>query len=85
LRAYQLYIKERDAWVWVGTIDAPTHAEAFRFALLCLEPGDEDKPIRLEQDMEGDYRKPLEQGAQPRPEAVSQKAKRRADAPKVRV
>lgn len=85
MRAYQLYIKEKDAWVWVGTIDAPTHAEAFRFALLCLEPGDEDKAIRLEQDMAGDYRKPLEQGAQPRLEAGAGKVKRGAEAAKVRV
>lgn len=59
MRAYQLYLKEDNAWVWVGTIDAATHAEAFRLALLSLGPGDEDRPIRVEQDTEGAYRKPV--------------------------
>ena len=56
MRTYQLYLKEDKAWVWVGTIDAPTHAEAFRLALLSLRPGDEDLAIRLEQDTSGDYK-----------------------------
>lgn len=66
MRAYQFYVKRNHNWTWVGTIDAATHADAFRQALLCLGPGDEDRPIRLEQDTEGAYRKAFEAGeAQP--------------------
>ncbi|HEY2586360.1 MAG TPA: hypothetical protein VGI81_11405 [Tepidisphaeraceae bacterium] len=58
MRTYQLYRRKENAWDWVGTLDAPTHADAFRAALLCLAPGDERRPIRIEQDTEGAYRKP---------------------------
>ena len=57
MRAYQFYVKRNHDWTWVGTIDAATHADAFRQALLCLRAGDEDRPIRLEEDTEGAYRK----------------------------
>jgi hypothetical protein len=58
VRAYQLYLRNEKSWDWIGTIDADTHADAFRTALLCLGPGDDQRPIRLEQDIEGAYRKP---------------------------
>lgn len=60
MRAYQLYLRGDASWDWIGTIDADTHADAFRAALLRLAPGDEQRPIRLEQDVEGAYRKPFE-------------------------
>ena len=66
MRTYQLYLRDQKAWDWVGTIDAPTHAEAFRTALLSLGPGDEKRPILIQQDIEGAYRKPLKpHGCQP--------------------
>lgn len=61
MRAYQLYLKGDRAWDWIGTIDADTHADAFQAALQCLGPGDDQRPIRLEQDIEGAYRKPFEE------------------------
>ncbi|HEY2588719.1 MAG TPA: hypothetical protein VGI81_23455 [Tepidisphaeraceae bacterium] len=58
MRAYQLHVKVEGAWAWVCTIDAPTHADAFRQALLCIGGDNQDRPIRLEQDTEGAFRKP---------------------------
>lgn len=63
MRAYQLYVKVDRAWSWVCTLDAPTHAEAFRQALLCLRGDDHERPIRLEQDIEGAFRKPCNHGS----------------------
>lgn len=60
MRAYQLYLKGEASWDWIGTIDANSHADAFQAVLQRLGPGDEQRPIRLEQDVEGAYRKPLE-------------------------
>lgn len=60
MRTYQLYLKDERAWDWVGTIDAPTHADAFREALLSLRPGDDTRPIRIEEDTERAYRKTLQ-------------------------
>ena len=58
--SYQLYLKTPgNSWDWIGTFDAATHADAFRTALLSLSPGDESRPIRVEQDIDGAYRKPL--------------------------
>jgi hypothetical protein len=59
VRRYQLYIRKEDAWEWIGTIDAATHADAFQLALQCLGPGDNDRPIRIEEDTERTYRKPV--------------------------
>jgi hypothetical protein len=60
--SYQLYLKTQgNSWDWIGTFDAATHADAFRMALLSLGPGDERRPIRVEQDIDGAYRKPLRQ------------------------
>lgn len=59
VRAYQLYVMREKSWDWIGTIDANSHAEAFQAALLSLGPDDENLPIRLEQDVEGAYRKPV--------------------------
>lgn len=58
MNVYQLYIKTGEQWEWLCTIDAATHAEAFHRAVLCLGQAHYDKPIRLEQDLEGVYRKP---------------------------
>jgi len=58
MNSYQLHIKVERAWVWICTIDAPTHAEAFRHVLICLRPDEHAHPIRLEQDTENAYRKP---------------------------
>lgn len=58
MRAYQLHVKVEGAWEWVCTIDAPTHAEAFRQALICIGRANQERPIRLEQDTEGAFRKP---------------------------
>ncbi|HEY2586960.1 MAG TPA: hypothetical protein VGI81_14540 [Tepidisphaeraceae bacterium] len=59
MRAYQLHVKVDGAWSWICTIDAPTHAEAFQRALLCLSPSELERPIRVEEDVEGAYRKPI--------------------------
>lgn len=64
-RAYQLHVKVDGGWSWVGTIEAPTHADAFRQALLALGPADKERPIRFEQDLEGAYRKPCKPHARP--------------------
>ena len=61
MRAYQLHVKVDGGWSWIGTLDAETHADAFRQALLALGHGDADRPIRFEQDTEGSYRKPCPQ------------------------
>lgn len=58
MRTYQLYIRLENAWTWVCTIDAATHAEAFDMALPCLPSRDSDSPIRIEEDTEGAFRKP---------------------------
>jgi hypothetical protein len=49
-KLYQLYVKITGKWEWVCTIEADSHAEAFRSAMQCLDPRLYDKPIRLEQD-----------------------------------
>lgn len=58
VRSYQLYIRVEGAWQWSCTLDAETHADAFRRVLLCLGRDDEHRPIRLEEDLDGSYRKP---------------------------
>ncbi|HEY2587027.1 MAG TPA: hypothetical protein VGI81_14875 [Tepidisphaeraceae bacterium] len=64
MRAYQLHVKVDGGWSWICTIDAATHAEALHRALRCLSPGEIERPIRVEQDTEGVYRKPC---CEPRP------------------
>ena len=59
MRCYQLHVKIDGAWSWVCTIDASAHEEAYRIALRCLGPADQERPIRIEQDTEGAYRKPF--------------------------
>lgn len=78
MRTYQLYLKDENAWVWVGTLEAATHADAFRSALLCLGSGDDQRPIRIEQDTEGAYHKPIG----PRPAARSDAPGSRAEMPR---
>ena len=59
METYQLHVRVEGAWAWVCTIDADTHADAFRFALLCLNrEGGSDRPIRFETDTDGAFRKP---------------------------
>jgi hypothetical protein len=53
MKAYQLYVKIAGEWELVCTIDAETHPEAFRKAMLCLESQHYDRPIKLEQDEPG--------------------------------
>jgi hypothetical protein len=53
MSAYQLSAKVAGEWEWICTIDAETHPEAFRKAMLCLESRHYDKPIKLEQDEPG--------------------------------
>jgi hypothetical protein len=60
IRVYQLYVRRDGAWSWVCTFDAPSHAEAFRRVLLCLRGDEFERPIRLEQDTEGTFRKPCD-------------------------
>jgi hypothetical protein len=47
-RTYQLYVKVAGRWTWLCDIQAATHADAFRDAMLCLKPEHYDKPIKLE-------------------------------------
>jgi hypothetical protein len=49
IHTYQLYAKIDGHWKWLCDIEADTHAEAFRKAMLCLDSKHYDKPIRLEQ------------------------------------
>jgi len=58
MNTYQLYIKIDGGWEWLCTFDAASHAEAFHRGLHCLGEVHQDKPIRLEQDVETGYRKP---------------------------
>jgi hypothetical protein len=62
MRAYQLYLRVEGAWSWLCTLDAPTHADAFRQVLLCLRGDEPLRPIRVEEDTEGTFRKPCERG-----------------------
>jgi hypothetical protein len=60
VRAYQLYLKGNgNAWEWIGTLEAATHADAFGQALLCLSADEMGRPVRIEEDHERAYRKPL--------------------------
>lgn len=61
MRAYQLHVKVEGAWAWVCTIDAATHADAFRQALRCVGSNNQNRPIRFEEDTEGAFRKPCAQ------------------------
>lgn len=73
MSAYQLYLRDdENSWDWIGTLEAATHAEAFRLVLRCLGPGDHERPIRVEQDTEGVFRKPL---SRPRPSACESHSK----------
>lgn len=65
VRAYQLYVHVDRAWSWVCTFEAPTHADAFRQGLACLRGDEHDRPIRLEQDIEGTFCKPCNRGCRP--------------------
>ena len=77
MRIYQLHVKVDGAWSWVCTIDAGSHAEAFEAALRCLGSADGDRPIRLEQDIEGAYRKPCRLTArEERPSAAPRRGRR---------
>ena len=58
MKRYQLYVKIQNSWDWLCSIDSLTHAEAFHRTLTCLGDLHQDKPIRLEQDIEGAYYKP---------------------------
>jgi hypothetical protein len=63
MNRYQLHVREDGRWEWLCTIEAATHAEAFHRAIQCLGDDHYNKPIRLEQDLEGAYFK----GYQPHP------------------
>ena len=58
MRTYQLHVRVEGAWEWACTIDAETHADAFLRVLLCLGRDNEQRPICLEEDLDGSYRKP---------------------------
>jgi hypothetical protein len=53
MNAYQLHVKVEGEWEWICTVDAETHPEAFRKAMLCLESRHYDKQIKLEQEAPG--------------------------------
>jgi hypothetical protein len=46
---YRLYVKMSKRWRRLCEIEAESHAQAFRKAILCLQPEHYDKQIRLEQ------------------------------------
>ena len=50
MNRYHLYVKLEGRWQWVRTIEAASHAEAFRSAMHMLDPEYYGKPIRLEQE-----------------------------------
>ena len=56
-RRYQLYVKLAGHWQWCWELQAVSHEEAFRKALLWITKEFPDKPVRLEQD---DTREPQE-------------------------
>ena len=58
LKSYQLHVREDGRWEWLCTVEADTHAEAFHSALLGMGGEHYRKPIRVEQDTDGAYRKP---------------------------
>lgn len=57
-KTYQLHVKLDGRWQWLCDIEAESHSDAFRQAVLCLKPEHYDKPIRLEQVMGAGERKP---------------------------
>ena len=58
MNQYQLHVRDGGRWMWLCTLEAASHAEAFHRALTCLGQAHYEKPVRLEQDLEGAYRKP---------------------------
>lgn len=51
LRIYHLSVMLAGNWEFVCAIEAKTHPEAFRKAMLSLKSEHYDKPIRLEEAM----------------------------------
>ena len=45
-----MYVKIGGVWQLAQSIDAPNHREAFRRAMMALDPRHYDKQIRLEQE-----------------------------------
>lgn len=52
MRVYQLFVKMGRRWNWLCDLNAASHADAFREAMLRLEPEHFDKQIRLEESHE---------------------------------
>ena len=48
---YHLYALTDGVWVMMTTVEAETHREAFRAAMMALPPRVGDRPIRLEQEI----------------------------------
>ena len=63
---YQLYFREGGRWEWLCTIEAANHVIAFHLTLVFLGERHRHKPIRLDQDLEGVYRKPCPVPRDPR-------------------
>ena len=50
VKRYHLYVKVRDQWQRLSTVEAVTHAAAFQGAMLILKPEHDALTIRFEQE-----------------------------------
>lgn len=53
-RVYRLFVKIGRRWKWLCDLNADSHEDAFRQAMLRLEPENFDKQIRLEEKSQAD-------------------------------